>query len=59
MKIHFDTAEIEQILIDRANELCMTGNKPFNSLRFDSYAYVSGVSVTHEPPEVQAQAALV
>lgn len=59
MKIHFDTAEIEQILIDRANELCMTGNKPFNSLRFDSYAYVSGVSVMHEPPEEPVQAALV
>lgn len=59
MKIHFDTAEIEQILIDRANELCMTGNKLFNSLRFDSYAYISGVTISHEEPEVQAQAALV
>ena len=59
MKIHFDTAEIEQILIDRANQLCLTGGKPFNALRFDSYAYVSGVSIMHEPPEEPVQAALV
>jgi hypothetical protein len=59
MKIHFDTAEIEQILIERANQLCQTGNKPFNALRFDSYTYISGVSIMHEPPEEPVQAALV
>ena len=51
MKIEFNKEEVEKIILDYANTLMQTGDKPFNTVEC-SYSYIpSAISVVHEEPE--------
>jgi len=55
MKVHFTKEEIEQIILDHANKVVQTGDKPFNKVDCN-YSYIpSDVSVTNEEPKEDAQ----
>jgi hypothetical protein len=51
MKIEFTKEEVEKIILDHANALVQTGDKPFNKIEC-SYSYIpSTLSVVHEEPK--------
>ena len=51
MKIEFTREEVEQILLEHANRVVQTGDKPFNKVDCN-YSYIpSTVSVVREEPE--------
>lgn len=51
MKIEFTREEIEQILLEHANRVVQTGDKPFNKVE-TNYSYIpSTVSVVREEPK--------
>ena len=51
MKVEFTREEIEQILLEHANRVVQTGNKPFNKVDC-SYSYIpQTVSVIREEPK--------
>lgn len=54
MKIEFTKEEIEQIVLDHANKVVQTGDKPFNKVNC-SYSYIPGiVAVVYEEPQEEA-----
>lgn len=54
MKIEFTKEEVEQIILDHANKVVQTGDKPFNKVDC-SYSYIpSTLSVVHEEPKEEA-----
>lgn len=54
MKIEFTDEEVKQILLDHANKVVQTGDKPFNKVDC-SYSYIpSTVSVVREEPKEQS-----
>jgi hypothetical protein len=55
MKIEFTDEEVKQILLDHANKVVQTGDKPFNKVDCN-YSYIpSTVSVVREEPKEEAQ----
>ena len=51
MKVEFTREEIEQILLEHANRVVQTGNKPFNKVDCN-YSYIpQTVSVIREEPK--------
>ena len=55
MKIEFTKEEVEQIILDHANKVVQTGEKPFNKVE-TSYSYIpSTLSVVREEPKEETQ----
>jgi len=51
MKIEFTKEEVEQILLDHANKIVQTGDKPFNKVE-TNYSYIpSTIAVVREEPK--------
>lgn len=54
MKIEFTKEEVEQILINHANSIVQTGEKPFNKVDC-SYSYIPAtVAVVRDEPKEEA-----
>lgn len=54
MKIEFTKEEVEKIILDHANSLVQTGEKPFNKVDCN-YSYIPAtVAVVREEPKEEA-----
>ncbi len=55
MKVEFTKEEVEQIILDHANKVVQTGDKPFNKVDC-SYSYIpSTLAVVREEPKPEAE----